>query len=398
MPRLADELVAMRDNSNAPLFNLPAHKIEITDAVEMAYSQLRSNSEAELSTVKVGENHQLRTSGSLDTEAVNAHFKTANVIPPFDSQFLEFDQHAAMVRGGIIPVHLRANMANFRLGVFLECTEVADERGLVEFIKRATKKVSQFHGRAKFERRLDLLKPDPVLNGIDADTVAQIDAFSGIPISFKYALVFNFAAIMDGQVQVPFSYPIITFANEDGFLVHATDICYTVSPIDLRVKQIANDFGERKDGVPADASLPDFYGGSLDTPITSAHIRIARAASMLTMFSLGLLNCKNVTVEDVEHPPKLQAKRARKGREPLVEYKVLSVQVGGSYRRLRDLTSRPKGEGKNALHSVRGHFANYTEEKPLFGHYVGQVFRMSHMRGQEKFGEIKKDYRLRKGV
>lgn len=389
MPRLADELVAMRDNGNAPLFNLPAHKIEITDAVEMAYSQLKSNSDAELSAVEVeGGDYQLRTSGCLEPETVNAHFKTANIIPPFDSQFLEFDQHAAMVRGGIIPVHMRANMANFRLGVFLECTEVADERGLVEFVKTATKKASQFHGRAKFERRLDLLKPDSVLNGIDT--------FSGIPISFKYALVFNFAALLDGRLQAPFSYPVITFANEDGFLVHSTDMCYTVSPIDLRIRQIANDFGEREDGVPADASLPDFYGGSLDTPITSAHIRIARVASMLTMFSLGLLNCKNVTVEDVEHPPKLQAKRVRKGREPLVEYKVLSVQVGGSYRRLRDLTSRPKGEGKNALHSVRGHFANYTEEKPLFGHYVGQVFRMSHMRGQEKFGEVKKDYRLRK--
>ena len=385
MPRFADQLVAMRDNSNAPLFNLPQHKIEITDAVEMAHSQFKTNDQEEAKTVQFDETHSFRAKGFLNSDAVVSHFKTANVLPPFESQFLEYDQHSAMIRANVIPVDRRYDLAEFKMGAFLDCTEVECERDLIAWIKRITRRVSQFHGRATFVPPFDL----------DGDIAKRGSWFAGgLPIGAKRAIVFNFVALMDGQPQAPFSIPTIIFTNEKGHLVHSMEKCYTVSPLRMNIQPIADDLGKFGD-LGNSECLRDFYGGSLDTPITAAHIRIGRVASMLCSYSLGLLNCKNVTVEDVEHPPKIQAKRVRKGKEPLVEYKVLSVQVGGSYKRLRDLKSKSTGEGRNALHSVRGHFANYTEDKPLFGHYVGQVFRANHMRGQEKFGEVKKEYRLR---
>jgi hypothetical protein len=49
-------------------------------------------------------------------------------------------------------------------------------------------------------------------------------------------------------------------------------------------------------------------------------------------------------------------------------------------------------DGHKRLHICRGHLATYTSEKPLFGHFIGTVFRQPHWRGAKENGLIEKDY------
>lgn len=49
---------------------------------------------------------------------------------------------------------------------------------------------------------------------------------------------------------------------------------------------------------------------------------------------------------------------------------------------------------KKALHICRGHFANYSPEHPLFGKYVGQFWKPSHVRGSIGSGAVVKDYKI----
>jgi hypothetical protein len=52
---------------------------------------------------------------------------------------------------------------------------------------------------------------------------------------------------------------------------------------------------------------------------------------------------------------------------------------------------------RKAMHIVRGHFAEYTEERPLFGcpRNVGRFFRASHVRGDAKIGVKPAGYEVR---
>lgn len=69
--------------------------------------------------------------------------------------------------------------------------------------------------------------------------------------------------------------------------------------------------------------------------------------------------------------------------EPLEKYMAHVRSVGG------------KGS-KKALHTVRGTWATYTEDNPLFGHWVGTVWRPPHIRGSKSLGMVTKDYEMGK--
>jgi hypothetical protein len=98
-----------------------------------------------------------------------------------------------------------------------------------------------------------------------------------------------------------------------------------------------------------------------------------------TLVALNFLHCKNVTLEDHSMPPPLAKKyQARTGIRP-VRYKTLVIEP------LKQILKREGGIAEagliRALHNVRGHFAVYREEKPLFGKLHGQFFIPQHLRG-----------------
>lgn len=108
--------------------------------------------------------------------------------------------------------------------------------------------------------------------------------------------------------------------------------------------------------------------------------------------SVRLLNCKNITTEKIKPPEKLNKCRTRKGKLPIYDYHVLNVTVPGKKGETR-LKTDPLYH--NRVHLCRGHFKEYTEDKPLFGKCTGLYWWQPHVRGQNKDGIIVKDYNIK---
>jgi len=142
------------------------------------------------------------------------------------------------------------------------------------------------------------------------------------------------------------------------------------------------------------------YGGGLMYPgeaskeqtdeMYDTYVHLMRDVYML---ALSFANCKNIVKsESKELAPK--AKWTRRMKVPEFRYHVLSINYSGKKRTTIGPTAGD-GPGK-ALHIVRGNFATYTADKPLFGRVVGRVWRPAHASGSEKFGTVDKDYKLPK--
>lgn len=104
--------------------------------------------------------------------------------------------------------------------------------------------------------------------------------------------------------------------------------------------------------------------------------------------ALRMMHVKNVGLAD--KPTRRKAKKQRRLRpDQRIQWKTLTVTPGTG--------ASGNGSGSQSLtahHIVRGHFATYTAEKPLFGKYVGTYWREAHVRGSADAGEVHKDYRV----
>jgi len=110
--------------------------------------------------------------------------------------------------------------------------------------------------------------------------------------------------------------------------------------------------------------------------------------------SISLLNAKNVKLDDVSPPKKLNLRREKKGKAPLLTYKRLVITPMEARRSAAkaesDGRSTPKSE-----HLVRGHFGDYTKGKGLFGRTKGLFWFMDHKRGSPEAGAVVKDYEVK---
>lgn len=106
------------------------------------------------------------------------------------------------------------------------------------------------------------------------------------------------------------------------------------------------------------------------------------------MYAVSLLNCKNVEYREV----KGRRPKNRLGK-PGVRHSEI-VLPASAYS--RSTPGEPGVKGKVAFHKVRGHFATYTPEKPLFGKLVGRYWIPSHIRGDTKNGIVESAYRIEK--
>jgi len=116
----------------------------------------------------------------------------------------------------------------------------------------------------------------------------------------------------------------------------------------------------------------------------------------IAFFAISLLHCKNISLEEIEIPPKVQKAREKKG-IPAVTYKTLIVEpMRKQVRRERD--ADPEGEQntvKRALHIVRGHFMDYTQGAGLFRKMHGIYWQPMHVKGSAEAGKVIKDYKVR---
>lgn len=97
------------------------------------------------------------------------------------------------------------------------------------------------------------------------------------------------------------------------------------------------------------------------------------------LLAISFMHCKNVTITDNPVPPKL-AKRfqERHGFEPTA-HKTLVIEPLKEV--LRKEGKADKTGLKTAMHICRGHFADYTEGKGLFGKYHGRYWMPQTIRG-----------------
>lgn len=103
----------------------------------------------------------------------------------------------------------------------------------------------------------------------------------------------------------------------------------------------------------------------------------------------AFMHCRNITLKDCRQ----SAKVARKKNKPFYEYKILELDDKSKKRYTSN--AEPGSSGiKKRLHLCRGHIRTYTEDAPLFGHYVGNVWIPPHRRGDGNLGYIEKDYVL----
>ena len=130
-----------------------------------------------------------------------------------------------------------------------------------------------------------------------------------------------------------------------------------------------------------DPSLQEIFFGAFCEQVSS-----------LVAFS-RLLSCKNVYTQDINPPEKVNKKRIRSGKLPLFSYKVLCLNP------LEKMVHAPSWSNRNPtdhnrIHYCRGHFKEFTSERPLLGKYTGLYWWQPHIRGQNRNGMIVKDYAI----
>jgi len=108
---------------------------------------------------------------------------------------------------------------------------------------------------------------------------------------------------------------------------------------------------------------------------------------------LVVLNCKNISLQPIDPPERLNKKRLKNGKLPLYRYHVLTIDVS----KARKLAGKApiQNVGIMPVHLCRGHFKEYTAEKPLFGHITGRFWWQPFARGKTKNGIIAKDYEIK---
>lgn len=112
----------------------------------------------------------------------------------------------------------------------------------------------------------------------------------------------------------------------------------------------------------------------------------------IALFTSQFANCRNV--DRVEILPSRQQRRSAERRgEPWRSHYVLEINPNRSQKVYPEQAGIGSPPAKR-LHICRGHFATYSEDRPLFGKYSGRFWVPAHVRGNADVGEIDKDYRI----
>lgn len=132
-----------------------------------------------------------------------------------------------------------------------------------------------------------------------------------------------------------------------------------------------------------------------ESPAGDTRLNMYNRALFTVATTLSLLNCRNVSVVVHDPPGKLQRHRRRAGLHPGYRFHTLQVRPRGGHRDAGGGSERPE---PLSLHWVRGHFKEFTAEKPLFGHHTGLYWWGPHLAGSKAAGIVVKDYALSQGA
>lgn len=108
------------------------------------------------------------------------------------------------------------------------------------------------------------------------------------------------------------------------------------------------------------------------------------------LYTLGLMNCKNVGIEAAA-PQIHRSKKSKPDKIPRLEFHTIKLP-GTSYTSHTSHTAAERAE--LAHHLVRGHFKTYTADAPLLGRAVGTYWWGWQARGSKKNGIVVSDYEV----
>ena len=108
---------------------------------------------------------------------------------------------------------------------------------------------------------------------------------------------------------------------------------------------------------------------------------------------LILLNCKNIRTEKHYPSDRLNKRRIKDGKLPLFTYHTLRLDPLST--KTRASCKKDGSQQPQRLHFCRGHFKEFTTERPLFGKLTGLYWWEPQVRGNKKLGIIAKDYEVR---
>jgi len=117
-----------------------------------------------------------------------------------------------------------------------------------------------------------------------------------------------------------------------------------------------------------------------------------RNAYLFLVKILVLLNCKNIIIEKINTPKRLNKKRKKNNKQELFDYHVLKLKVP-TIKIINDEKNTNSSTLKR-VHFCRGHIKRYTKEAPLLGKHIGIYWWQDHVRGSKKEGIIIKDYKI----
>lgn len=132
--------------------------------------------------------------------------------------------------------------------------------------------------------------------------------------------------------------------------------------------------------------------GAIATCDTDALREQILSSLRIPLLTISFMHCKNVRQIEVEEdaPRRKWLKRMKCNK---IRYSTLNIDPMREV--LKSNGSESQGIGlKKALHICRGHFATYSDDKPLFGRVSGTFWKPQHVRGSKEHGEIVKEYEV----
>lgn len=120
---------------------------------------------------------------------------------------------------------------------------------------------------------------------------------------------------------------------------------------------------------------------------------VMRITAVLSGAAFAFMSCKNTFTVDVPGDMLPETKWMRRHRNKLGQMQFKTLRVDRIGRSSGHDQNGDDGD-KNRFHICRGSFAEYSEERPLFGKYTGRFWRPAHVKGSKEVGEVVKEYDL----
>ena len=130
---------------------------------------------------------------------------------------------------------------------------------------------------------------------------------------------------------------------------------------------------------------PEWPPTELTEPISTAIFTAA--------LTLSFLHCKNVVLKTEAPPEKLNRAYQKRHGKPLSRFHTLEIEPMKQV--LRTEGKSEETGLKRAIHICRGHFADYSDGKGLFGKYHGRYWIPAHVKGTKSEGIVMKRYNVK---